>query len=199
MTEITDLLQAAEACIHRYVGEKGEKQVLVSAKSRHLCLWERDENVDMEVKIVGVPDKLVAIRMEALSHMHVIKAGQRTKICDYILMADIDDRVHMILIEMKKTYNEKNPDRRAENQLRSSLPILKYIHCMCLLEQTASVIPPMTKTHYWVFCKKDNHGLDKQSTVGNPIGRIRSILYRDIEIKIYPAPQIPFRALIGQE
>lgn len=197
MTEITNLLQAAEACIHRCVDEK--RQVLMDTKSRHLCLWEHDENVDMKVKIVGVPDKLIAIRMEAISHMHVIKPGQRTKICDYILMADVDDCVHMILIEMKKTYNEKNPKRRAENQLRSSLPILKYIHCICFLEQTTSVISCLTKTHYWVFCEKDYHSLDKQSTAGNPIERIRSILYKNIEIKIYSAPQIPFRALIGQK
>ena len=200
MTEITDLLQSAEVCIRRCVDGKDEKrQVLVSAKSRHLCLWEHDENVNMSVQIVGVPDKLIAIRMEAISHMHVIKPGQRTKICDYILMADIDDCVHMILIEMKKVYNEKDSKRRAENQLRSSLPILKYIHCICLLEQTASAISQLTKTHYWVFCEKDNYWLDKQFIAGNPIERIRSIRYKDIDINIYPAPRIPFRMLIGQE
>lgn len=96
----------------------------------------------MAVQVQCSDDSVVFIKLEKFGHGGQGRfAGRKnlTKICDYLVVADVDDGCRAVFVELKKTLDDK--PGRAMTQLRRSLPILCYLNAVHSLDCTDSVIP----------------------------------------------------------
>ena len=94
-------------------------------------LREKKREVDMRVKVVGLPAGFIAIRIEKVGHTSKISDGSWKQICDYLLVVESGDRTHAVFVELKKTKTEEEKPRE---QLRRSLPLLEYLRSVWEIE-----------------------------------------------------------------
>ena len=99
-----------------------------------------EKKEDMTVHVQCADESVVVVKLEKFGHGGQGRfAGRKnlTKICDYLVVADVDAGCHAVFVELKKTLG----DGRAMTQLRRSLPILGYLNTVHSLDCTDSVIP----------------------------------------------------------
>lgn len=121
----------------------------------------REPGAHMRVKVTALPSNLIAIRISRIGHSSALRqepASDWNKRCDYVLLNDLGDRCNVVLVELKKTLNAK---KVAAEQLRRSLPIVKYLLSVCEVERGRAW--PMS-VHYALIAEKQGRLLDKQRT-----------------------------------
>ena len=101
-----------------------------------------EQKEGMTVQVQCVDESVVVVKLERFGHGGQGRFTGRknlTKICDYLVVADVDDGCHAVFVELKKTLDDK--PGRAMTQLRRSLPILSYLNAVHSLDRNDSVIP----------------------------------------------------------
>lgn len=163
-----------------------------SAKSgNNVTLCEK--SADMEVQVIDLPDKFTTIRMggrSKLNHNPNLEKGSWNKICDYLLIAQIDGEDHAVLVELKKSLNSWGSP---EEQLLRSGPIVDYLLAVCDIEGGKKVRRP--KLSYVVIFEKAR--LSKFSLRPDKTGKIDRIKYKTIHVGRFKGDEFEFSALIG--
>ena len=139
----------------------------------------RECQAKMSVKITGVSSSYTTIRLTG--HLSALKSGPGcgwNQICDYLLIDDLGDECRVILIELKKTLQDRN---KAFEQLRRSLPMADYLLSVCGVELRASW--PCTVS-YVLIAEKQTNRLDKQRVRPRP-GLPDPEPYDGIEVSVF--------------
>ena len=121
----------------------------------------RERSAKMLVKVTALPANVIAIRIDKVGHSSALQeepASDWNKRCDFALLEDLGDRCNVVLVELKKTLNDK---KGAAQQLRRSLPIIKYLLSVCEVERGRAW--PMS-VRYALIAEKQSRLLDKQRT-----------------------------------
>lgn len=91
----------------------------------------RDPQSGMTFDVTGLSDEAVAIRVETIQHLKALasKDGLRL-VCDYLLVEHAPGNTGplAVLLELKTTVGY---DEKPREQLRRSIPILRYLQSAC--------------------------------------------------------------------
>ena len=117
----------------------------------------KDRQSGMAVKITGIFDPVLAIRMRNHLSYLLEQRGKWTRICDYLLIYQSNVRHDAILIELKSSLTKANSGKE---QLRRSLSILDYLLSICKIECEIRQQTPSIK--YVLIVKQGSGKLDKQ-------------------------------------
>ena len=112
---------------------------------------------DMTINVTNVPVLSAIIRIGGLQHWGGIKNGSWKQICDYLLVIPNGRASWVVLIEMKKTLSDANLDK-AKEQLRRSIPVVRYLESLCEIEAKESMRP--SDLHHVVLAER-SRGFDK--------------------------------------
>ena len=156
---------------------KTEKKVILS-----------EESV-MKVEVAEVPSHLTAVDMRKIGCLSGLKSGNWKKTCDYLLVFNQRGRDYAIFVELKNTLYEDKTE--GMEQLRRSLPYLKYLHSVCGLQFSTDISEPMVK--YTIVAARHSRRFDKQRV--KPGGRLPTENYKDISVDPIVQERINFREL----
>ena len=144
----------------------------------------------MTVELSGLAADTIAVRLDRIG-LSGITNGPWKKCCDYVVIHQAGDTVHALFVELKRTLSDSD----ACEQLRRSLPWLKYLRSVCEIDSDSSFSEP--EVRYAVIAQKRHPRFDKQRTKqGGPAetwshGGIQGTL-------AIGASNVPFRHLWGQ-
>ena len=91
----------------------------------------------MAVKLSGLAADTIAIRLDRTG-MSGLRDGPWKKCCDYLVVYQAGDTTRALFVELKKSLSDSDPFE----QLRRSLPWLKYLRSMCEIESGSSFPEP---------------------------------------------------------
>ena len=151
-----------------------------------------DHGNGMTVSVVG-GSSMVAIRMSTSSRrIGLLKnvGGRWNLVCDYLVFGKFNSTWHAIFVELKTT---ETHDKRANRQLRWSLPILEYVRQTCELVFEYDIEKP--KVHYAILFKRGNERLDKQS-LRESDRRFEVEDWKGIRIRRFIGKRVRFRDMI---
>ena len=143
----------------------------------------------MEVKVAEVPPQFTAVDMRQIGSLSGLKSGNWQKTCDYLLVFNQGSRDYAIFVELKKTLYEDKTE--GMEQLRRSLPYLKYLHSVCRLQFGSNLREPIVK--YIIVAVRYSRRFDKQRV--RPGGRLPTENYKDISVHPIVQERINFRDL----
>lgn len=112
------------------------------------CIVLKDHKSCMTVHITEAPKPvwdITAIRLEPETCFPCIVKDWK-QICDYLLIIKQESHHHAVFIELKKSMRDG-----AKDQLRSSLPILRYITSICKIEDNVN---ERIRVGYIIIAKK---------------------------------------------
>lgn len=126
--------------------------------------------------ITGLPPSSIVVKMEKIGHLNTLEGRKLRWRCDYLISVAHDDHDQIILLETKKTLHDSS---RPKEQIRRSIPILKYLVSLCEIENERSwnIIK-----YFSVIAEKDANRLDKQPTHVEPGLLSRLENYKGIDI-----------------
>ena len=149
----------------------------------------REKNV-MEVELTDVPPNITALNIRRIGILAGVRDGNWKQICDYLLVYECDGKDVGIFVELKKTLNQQN---KGKEQLRRSLPLLKYLHSMCQVHYGVKNQKPRLVTRYFLIGSQLNHRLDKQPVrPGQPLS---SENYKNITVNKFVGRSFRFGRL----
>ena len=130
-----------EKSLARFLGNVLEERYRVRPDPNgEVELVEQKES--MTARVQRVAESVVVVKLEKFGHGGQGRfAGRKnlTKICDYLVIADVDGGCRAVFVELKKSLGDK--PRGAMTQLRRSLPILCYLNAVHSLDCNDPVIP----------------------------------------------------------
>lgn len=148
-----------------------------------------NEESVMKVQVAGVPPQFTAVDMRQIGSLSGLNNGSWMKTCDYLLVFNKSDRDYAIFVELKKTLYEDKSD--GMEQLRRSLPYLKYLHSVCRLQFASNLREPIVK--YIIVAERYSRRFDKQRV--RPGGRLPAENYKEISVHPIVQERINFRDL----
>ena len=141
----------------------------------------RERQANMKITITGVSSTITTIRLSRTSHLSALASdgdGGWNQICDYLLIDDLGDECRVILIELKKTLQDRT---KAFEQLRRSLPMADYLLSVCGVELRTSWSRIVS---YVLIAEKQTNRIDKQRVRPQPALRSREP-YDGIEVSVF--------------
>lgn len=164
-------------------------RVLVSRTNKGSMIL-REKQV-MAVEVAGTPSDMTAIDLRKLGSFSGMREGEWKQRCDYLLVYELKGKNIAIFVELKKTLSQEN--NRGVEQLRRSLPLLKYLHSVCRIHYGVEPDKPVTTTRYVLIGDKMNPRLNMQPvTPGRPLP---SENYREITVNKFVGPRLRFDLL----
>ena len=145
----------------------------------------------MKVEVSRTPSGVTAIDLRKLGSFSGIKEGPWKQRCDYLLVYEFKGKNIVIFVELKKTLSQEN--KRGAEQLRRSLPLLKYLHSVCRIHYGVEPDMLVTTTRYVLIGQKMNPRLDKQ-----PVKTHRALPsenYKEITVNKFVGPRLRFDLL----
>ena len=142
-------------------------EALAPSTNDKLILREksRERKIVMELEVTDMPPDVTAIHVEKLvgemGSLSGIEDGRWKQKCDYLLVCEDQGRDVAIFIELKKTLGLKQKEKGRE-QLRRSLPLLKYLCSICRIDQEMKPDESEVDERYFLIGEKDRLKLDKQ-------------------------------------
>lgn len=136
----------------------------MTVKNGSTTLEEKGKNVNMEVIVDGIKDPIIQIRLAGTSKINHLSVLSNKVICDYILIASVNNTLYAIFIELKTKL--ENDDKPYE-QLRVSRSLLDYFLSVYEIEHGIKINP---EVKYALIYTKEEKNLNIQ--------RIRSISHR---------------------
>ncbi len=127
----------------------------------------RDRQSEAVFAITAMPTSATIVNFDSMKHLAGIretKGSQLKKICDCLIVLRNDERYEAVLVEMKKTM--RHGDETAKEQLRRSLPLLKYLKSVCAIEYRSK---PSVRVHYAVVAYQRSDRFPKQG-IRNSLG-----------------------------
>lgn len=156
-------------------------------------LVEKDDNVDMTVEIIGVPETVVIVLPQEVKHLQCLARRGLKYICDYLLLFQSDDRCHAIFVELKKTLTDED---RPREQLRRTLPLFRYILSVFNVDSGSMLPESRFEVNYFLFGQQPNPHWDKQRVNVNQASIFQSEVYERIKIRTSLAPALSFKVLV---
>ena len=144
-----------------------------------------------ELAVTQMPPDVAVVNMDVVGHLPGIGRGVLKWICDFLLVRGLDGADHAIFIELKETLRE---NKKGMEQLRRSLPILKYLVSACQIhgdEQKKNM--PTPGVRYYLVGMKNSRKLDKQPV--RPRRQIQKENYKEIDVHTYLGSRISFNLL----
>ena len=171
-------------------------KALVSSKTDREMILE-EKNV-MKVAVTQMPSDVTVVDMDRVGHLPGVKDGELKQICDYLLVCECKDTDHAIFVELKKTLKENKKGMEGMEQLRRSLPILKYLHSACQIHYyEAKTNRPTPAVRYFLIGTKNSSRIDKQRV--RPQLGVEKEKYEDIEVHTFLGERIRFDLLLNGE
>ena len=164
----------------------------------------QDSQSDMEVKLIRVPMPFLAIPMSSEpirgkrtnldpSHLPALQdRGDLKKICDYLLIGQLDGSDYAIFVELKKTLRE---EEKPKEQLRRSLPILDYLLSVCAVEHGSG--EHNLTIRYILIAEQSVDTLNKQRVQGEEAKKVNEETYKATQITTFVGTSVHFATLIG--
>ena len=145
-----------------------------------------EEESGMDVYISGVPNTVTVISLQQASQLSILREKRPwRRICDYMLIDDRTDGCEVIMVELKRTLQEKGLE-----QLRRSLPIAKYLLAVCEVEMQRTW---PCRFRYALLAEKRTNRLDKQPI--RPSAQLSTEDYKDINVTVGVGTRFDFGAL----
>ena len=152
-----------------------------------ICLEEADAS--MEVDILSPPPCILIVDIEKLGHLARLKINETQRICDYLLISEINGCICVIFVELKKTLTN---EERGKDQLRRSLPIFKYLTSVLEVHYERILSSTSISLNYILIAEKLHPRLDKQPVKASPEHWPQEEEYKGIIVKKILGPVIPF-------
>lgn len=175
-----------------------DKKIIEIPKRDGIILREEYKNSpDMEVEIVALSSTVTAvtaIRTSECSHSSALGDGSWRKMCDYLLIVRSNCSIHVVFIELKKTLTQKKK-KVAREQLRRSLPFLKYLLSVCKIEDS-SINKMRLITKYVVIAEKLKK-IAKEPVKSSPNQTIAKECYKGIDITMFGTIRLTLADLIN--
>lgn len=173
-----------------------EPRVVVQATDPHSVeLREKKRDVNMRVKVFGLPAAFIAIRTERIGHASKVNDGSWKQICDYLLVTESGDRTHAVFVELKKTQTEEEKPRE---QLRRSLPLLAYLRSLWEIESETQLGEQGVLMHYSILFERASTRLAKQPVRADPTRPASEEEYKGLTIKTFIGTSVPLASLTGE-
>lgn len=168
-----------------------EENALEKTKGSDGIILRERQKPKMAVQVIHCPDPVTAIRLDKFSHLSVLKDGNdRKKRCDYLLIARVDERDHVIFVELKKTLRGDEP----KEQLRRSRPFWAYLLSVCEIESECIFD---CVQHYVIIAEKSNDRFDNQRVKVRPDHMINRECYKGIDIAKIVSATVSFADLVS--
>lgn len=153
----------------------------------------RERQANMKITITGVSSTITTIRLNRTGHLSALASdgsGGWNRICDYLLIDDLGDECRVILVELKKTLQDRN---KAFEQLRRSLPMADYLLSVCGVELRASWSRIVS---YVLIAEKKANRFDKQPVRHRPEPR-KPESYDGIEVSVFVGTTVKAADLVA--
>lgn len=177
-----------------HIREVLEDRVLVRPTDGKVTLRERQASMAFEV--ADMPPSVTTIDIDQLvgksGRLSGVKNGPWTKHCDYLLVCEDEGGEIAIFVELKKTLESEQKEKGME-QLRRSLPLLKYICSMCRIHQGMKPDRSRMDARYFLIGERGSRSLDKQRVKQG--GRIPTEQHKNITVHIFGGPSVRFGRL----
>ena len=161
----------------------------------------RDRRSGMKVRIFGLPARFTVVHVEGIGHMGKLRDrgsehdGHLRRICDYLLVVESGDDTRVVFVELKETWSNGEKPR---DQLRRSLPLLKYIRSVCEVEYGETQDARRISIHYSIVFEKSSRKFNMQSVSADPAQRTREEEYKGITIRTFVGTSVPLATLTGE-
>ena len=185
MSEHRLSMSSAMACLLK------ERVLVKPDESGTIILHE--QTAEMEVEIPNTPSSLIAINLRQADHLSMLKDGEWRRICDYLLITASEGKLFACFVELKKTLTEKLAYRE---QLRRSLPMLKYLRSVCAIQYGDQRFGPECAVTYNVIASRQGVRIDKQRVRTDPSRWPEVDAYKGMEIRRFVGSRIPVRKLL---
>lgn len=180
---------------------------LVGVLKPEVLLSHRNDGVELldkrsgtRVRLLGLPARFTAVHIEGIGHVGKLNdrgqehRGHLRRICDYLLVAESDDSTRVIFVELKETWSTGEKPR---DQLRRSLPLLKYLRSVCEVEYDEMLDEGRLSMHYAIVFAKSIETLNKAPVRVDPAERVREEVYKDIRIRTFVGTSVSLATLMG--
>ena len=124
----------------------------------------------------------------------MVKDGQCKKVCDYLLVATVDGLGYACFIELKRTLTDETD---AREQLRRSLPMLKYLRTVCEIECETTYDRTALTIQYSLIATRQSLRIDKRRVREGPNSWPAVESYKDITVRKFVGSRIAFAQLIS--
>ncbi len=178
--------------LHSWLSENLADDALTQT-SPTILLEEKNEEVDMTVEIVRAPDTVTTIRLDQVGHVSALTGKGWQQICDYLLVAQSDDRYHAIFVELKKTLRRET---RPREQLRRSLPLLHYLLSAFNVDRGLMLPASEFVVNYFLIGQQWSLKWDKPRRRMERASIFETEEYKSIWIHASVAPTISFQELV---
>jgi hypothetical protein len=132
-------------------------KVLISSRSGDLAL--KEPNVQ-RVDVSKLPSEAVVINLQRFGSLSGVRNGPWKQRCDYMLVFRVDETDRVLFVELKKTLNGN--ENKGFEQLRLSLPLLKYLDSVCKLHFGIEPDQLEPIVRYVLIGEQGSQRLDKQ-------------------------------------
>ena len=149
---------------------------------------------NMCVTVTGLPAASAAIHIKPGYHASIVRVGACQQICDYLLVAESADRTDAILVELKKS-PPRPYDKKPQEQLRHSLPVLEYLRSMYEVKSKTS-LQGRLRVHYWILLKQTSEILAKRGVRIEPEAARES--YEGIEVRTFVGERVSLAVMTGE-
>ena len=167
-----------------------DEDAIAPANADGVLLSEEEAGMQVQV-LASVPVTAIRLGQGGVSHAPRVRAGTGLNlICDYLLIVELKGYTHAVLVELKKTWQQK-----AQEQVRRSLPLLEYLRSACEVERGARFEDAEIRVGYLVI--SENKRLNKQTTRAVPASTVLIEGYKNIEIRTYVGTTVSLAMLTG--
>ena len=163
-------------------------RVLVPSRSGDVVLKER--NVQ-KVDVSKLASDVVVIKLDQVGTLSGLDSGPWKQACDYMLVCRVKNKTRVLFVVLKKTLSRNK--NKAFQQLRWSLPLVKYLGSVCELHFGSRCDQAEKEIRYILICSRIGHRLDKQSVKAMHVPYRKQ--YRDIFVTIFIGPRFGFNQL----
>lgn len=165
-----------------------DRTVVAPCSGRAVTLKER--NV-MKVTVAGLPDAAVVIDLDRMGSLSGVKDGPWKQACDYLIVFHDGTQDGALFVELKKTLSDRPTD--GGEQLRRSLPILRYLESMCAIHFDAMANMRPALVRYALIGKRGSQRLDKQRVRARGAPRVEP--YKGIQVVSVIGERVAFASL----
>lgn len=164
-----------------------DKTVVLPLPGRAVVLEE--SNV-MRVTVAGLPKGAIVIDLNRIGSLAGIKDGPWKKACDYLIVFRDDKRDGGLFLELKQTLHDGT---KGYEQLRRSLPILRYLQTMCAVHFRTDTSP--ARARYALIGARSSSRLDKQPVRANVAPQAEE--YKGIRVVSAIGKRVAFTSLVA--
>ena len=155
----------------------------------------RERQAQMSVEITADGMRLIALNLDKIGHLSAMREGLGLdRICDFLVVGRIGETSHAVFIELKKTFR---PSDDSTEQLRRSLPILKYLVSVVEVAREENLVG--LDVRYALICERISDRLDKQRVKVKKNGLIESENWKSITVNKFLGSRLNFRDLISTQ